>query len=107
MDWLGFILVGLGVLSTLLGLLIGARDTFRKLNTGSSQAALPEKFLDVLLKLLDAPPAKFFCVFGLILIVLGLVLLGVDVVGSKEASAQAGSMATASQSAGSLLPRQS
>lgn len=85
----GYVLIGIGVIATLLGLAIGAKDAFTKMNDGSAQFALPEKLLDVIVKLLEAPPAKFFCILGLILIVLGMVLTGVEVFGSSSSDARA------------------
>lgn len=78
----GWILFTLGVVSIVLGLVLGAKDVFQRQSQPGAQAALPTQFLEVLKKLLDAPPAKFFTGVGLILVLLGLALNGVEVFGS-------------------------
>ena len=83
----GWILFAVGVVSIVLGLVLGAKDVFKKQSEPGAQAALPTAFLEVLKKLLDAPPAKFFTIVGLILVIVGLALNGVDVFGSTSSSA--------------------
>ncbi len=75
----GWVCFALGAVSVALGLTFGAQNAFKKRNQPGAQAVLPEAFLEVLGKLLEAPPAKFFTIVGLILIVLGLSLNGVKV----------------------------
>lgn len=75
----GWVLFILGVVAITIGLVQGARDVFGRQNEARANALLPTEFLKVLGKLLDAPPAKFFCGLGLILVVLGLGLVGVEV----------------------------
>ena len=75
----GWVLFALGVVSIIIGLVTGAKDLFKRQNEGEAQAGLPQKFFEVLLKLLEAPPAKFFTVFGLLLVVIGLGLTGTEV----------------------------
>ncbi|MCT7369609.1 hypothetical protein [Mycolicibacterium llatzerense] len=76
---IGYILIGAGVLCVLVGAVLGVKDAFTKQNKGAAQTGLPEKFLDVVLALLKAPPALFFGGLGLLLIVLGMVMTGMDV----------------------------
>lgn len=75
----GWILLLVGVASIVLGLVAGAKDVFARSNEPGAQALLPTELLKVLLALLEAPPPKFFFVGGLILVLIGLGLLGVEV----------------------------
>lgn len=61
------------------GLVEGAKAAFKAQSEPGAQAALPAAFISVLKELLAAPPAKFFTITGLILVLLGLFLNGVEV----------------------------
>ncbi|MGH9224007.1 MAG: hypothetical protein ACRD2W_09565 [Acidimicrobiales bacterium] len=81
MGALGICLIVIGVACLILGLIAGAKEIFRRQNEGAAQGLLPTAFLDVIKALLEAPRDKFFTVLGLVLIVLGLGLTGVDLFG--------------------------
>lgn len=78
----GWILFVLGVAFLVVGLILGAKDIFKKQSQPGAHAALPTAFLEVIKKLLEAPMPKLFTVVGLILVVLGLSLNGVAIFGS-------------------------
>lgn len=82
----GWVLFLLGVISIVLGLVAGAKDVFSKQNQEGAQAILPTAFLEVIKKLLEAPASKFFVIIGLILVVIGLGLNGVEVFGAETGS---------------------
>lgn len=82
----GWILFALGVAFMVLGLIIGAREAFKKQNEPGAQAALPTGIIEVIEKLLEAPPAKFFTIIGFVLVVVGLSLNGVVVFDSKNSA---------------------
>lgn len=83
LGWLGYIFIVLGGISIVIGLVLGAKDVFKKVNQGAAQYALPDKFFDVLLKLFDAKPPVFFCIFGVLITILGLVMNGIQVFGGE------------------------
>jgi len=75
----GWLLILVGMLSLLLGLVAGAQEVFKRQNEAGAEALLPTGFLQVLKELLAAPAYKFFSILGLLLIVVGLGLTGVEV----------------------------
>jgi hypothetical protein len=79
----GWVLIVVGTLSLLLGLVAGAQEVFKRKNEPGAEALFPTKLLEVFKELLAAPPYKFFSVFGLILIVIGLGLTGVEIFGAQ------------------------
>lgn len=84
MGIVGWILIVLGIASIILGLVNGAQDAFKKQSQPGAHAALPTAAIEVFKKLLEAPPAKFFTVVGLMLVVVGLALNGIEVFGGDD-----------------------
>jgi hypothetical protein len=81
---IGYIVIGVGILCVLVSVVLGVKDAFTKINQGASQTGLPERFFDVVIALLKAPPALFFGALGLLLIAFGMVMTGVDVFSSVK-----------------------
>ena len=84
MGFVGWVLIVLGVLAIIIGLVEGAKDIFEKSNQGAAMGSLPTEFLKVIGRLLDAGPAKFFTIFGLLLVVIGLGLNGVALMDDSD-----------------------
>lgn len=75
MGIVGWILIVVGIAFLLLGLINGAKDVAGK----STESLIPTGFFGFLKELLKAPPAKFFSVLGLLLVIVGLALNGAAV----------------------------